>query len=86
MSILETILTRAMSDPTFADLLFADVEKALSEYELTADEIATLKSMSRAEFETLDAENRRSMSVSAAKKTTTEFPAESVSLNFGKTL
>ncbi len=62
MSDLETILARAMSDPAFADALFADPEKALAEYDLPAEVIAKFKSMSQAEFEALDAEDRRSMS------------------------
>ena len=47
----ESILTRAMSDAAFADSLFANPEKALSGFDLTAEEIANLKAMSRAEFE-----------------------------------
>jgi hypothetical protein len=61
----ESVLSRAMSDPAFADLLFSDPEKALATlagFELTAEEIARFKKMSRAEFdEILTPEERKSM-------------------------
>jgi hypothetical protein len=63
MSTIETILSRAMSDHAFADALFADPEKALAEYDLPADVIEKFKKMSRAEFESLDTEERQSMSI-----------------------
>jgi hypothetical protein len=47
----ETILTRAMSDPAFAELLFTKADKALAGYDLTAVEIANLKSMPRQAFD-----------------------------------
>jgi hypothetical protein len=47
---LETILSRAMSDTTFTEALFANPEKALAGYDLTAEEIANLKDLPRAEF------------------------------------
>ncbi|MCK6568857.1 MAG: hypothetical protein DCC59_10670 [Chloroflexi bacterium] len=47
----ESILTRAMSDAVFADSLFANPEKALTGFDLTAEEVASLKGMSRAEFD-----------------------------------
>ncbi len=71
MSTLETILTRAMSDPAFADLLLADPEKALAGYDLTAEEVASLKSMTRADFGALSAdapEERKSMALNAYLK------------------
>ncbi len=68
MSTLETILSRAMSDPAFADALFADPEKALAEYDLSAEEIAIFKNITRAEFESLEAEARQSMSALFAGK------------------
>ncbi len=67
MSTLESVLARAMSDPAFADALLADPEKALAEYDLPAEVVAKLKEMSRADFEALDAEDRRSMSIKGAK-------------------
>ncbi len=63
MSTLETILTRAMNDPAFADVLLTDPEKALAEYELPPEVIAEFKNISRAEFEALKTEDRQSMSV-----------------------
>lgn len=62
MSTLETILTRAMSDPAFADALLADPDKALAEYNLPPEEVAKFREMSRAEFDALVTEERRSMS------------------------
>ena len=47
----ESILTKAMSDSAFANALFADLDKALAGYDLTAEEMSSLKSMSRADFE-----------------------------------
>jgi hypothetical protein len=49
MSTLETILSRAMGDPAFADQLFADPETALAGYDLSPEELALLKSMPRSE-------------------------------------
>jgi len=63
MSTIETILSRMMNDPEFADAIFANAEKALAEYDLSADEIAKFKGMSRADFEDLASaspENRKS--------------------------
>ena len=50
MSTLETVLSRAMSEPAFAEQLFADAEKALAGYDLTAEEKDQLKGMSRTDF------------------------------------
>jgi hypothetical protein len=51
MSTLETILTRMMSDAEFADQLFANTEKALAEYNLSAEEFSKLNHISRADFD-----------------------------------
>ena len=48
---IESVLTRAMSDPEFANQLFSDAEQALVGFDLTADEVTQLKSMSRADFD-----------------------------------
>lgn len=40
-----------MSDTTFADMLFANPDAALAGFDLTAEETAKIKSISRAEFE-----------------------------------
>ena len=61
MSTLETILSRAMSDPEFAEQLFNNPGEALAGYDLTAEEHKQLKNMSRAEFEVLATEQRNSM-------------------------
>jgi len=62
MSVIETILSRAMNDPDYANLLFADPDQALAEYDLTDEEIAKLKSISRTRFEALEPEERKSLS------------------------
>ena len=62
MSIMETVLTRAMSDPAFAEALFADPEKALAEYHLPGETIEKFKNIGRAEFNSMDAEERKSLS------------------------
>ena len=43
----EEILSRAMSDATFADALFADPAKALEGLDLTAEEAASFKDLHR---------------------------------------
>lgn len=55
---IEIILTRAMSDATFADMLLANPDATLANFDLTAEEIAALKSLSRAEFENATPESR----------------------------
>jgi hypothetical protein len=68
MSAIESILSRAMSEPAFADMLFANPEQALTGYELTAEERTSLQSMSRADFGKLSAaspEERKSFSYQA---------------------
>jgi len=63
MSALETILARMMSDAAFADGVFADAEKALTEYNLSAEDLAKFKGMSRARFEAMTAEDRKSFGI-----------------------
>ncbi len=46
----ESVLSRAMKDQSFAETLFTNPEKALAGYELTAEEKANLKGMDRATF------------------------------------
>ena len=60
----EAILSKAMSDAKFADALFADPEKALAGYDLTAEEAASFKELSRADLGKMvhaSLEERRSM-------------------------
>ncbi len=59
----ESILSKAMSDAAFADALFADPEKALAGFDLTREEIASLKNLSRAQFEAMTPEERKSFIV-----------------------
>ena len=63
MSIIETILSRAMSDDTFAEQIFSDAETALAEYNLPADEVAKFKGLSRVQFDAMTPDERKSMSV-----------------------
>ena len=61
MSTLETILSRAMNDAEFAELLFTDLNQAVAEYNLPAEEYVKLKDLSRTEFASLAIEQRKSM-------------------------
>jgi len=61
MSITNAILERMMNEPDFADTVFADAEKALAEYNLTAGVLEKFKSMSRAEFKTISTEERKTL-------------------------
>ena len=54
MSTIETILTRMMQDPAFAEAIFSDAEKALTEYSLSAEEASKFKELSRAQFDAMD--------------------------------
>ena len=61
---LETILSRMMNEPEFANAVFTDAEKALTEYNLSAEEIAKFKGITRADFEALTSyapEERKSL-------------------------
>jgi len=66
----ESILSRAMSDPAFADLLFTDAAKALEGAELTAEEASSLNGLSRAQFQTMSPEDRKSFCMSNHNETT----------------
>ena len=52
---IEAVLLRAMSDRPFADELFANVEKALADYDLTAEEIAKFKGLFSMDFDAITA-------------------------------
>ena len=56
----ETILTRMMSDPAFAEAVFADAAKALAEYNLSAEDLVKFKELTRAQFEGMSTEDRKS--------------------------
>lgn len=47
----EEILTRAISDRTFADLLFSDPDRAMAGYDLTDEEIEGLKAIFHGGFD-----------------------------------
>ena len=61
MTTLETVLTRMMNEPAFADAVFTDAAAALADYQLSAEELANIKAMSRAKFENLAPEDRKSL-------------------------
>lgn len=63
MSTIEIILSRMMNDPAFADVVFADAETALAEYNLSAEEVMKFKGLSRAQFDVMTPGERKSMSV-----------------------
>ena len=65
---IESVLSRAMSDSAFAESLFSEPESALAGFDLTADEVTQLKSMSRADFDKVKSgspEERKSFSLGA---------------------
>ena len=67
----ETVLSRAMSDAAFAEELFANPEQSLAGYDLTAEEVAKFKNMTRAELNAmagLAPDERKSMSFSWGMK------------------
>jgi hypothetical protein len=47
----QEIITKAVTDEEYRDLLLSDPEKALEGYELTDEETASLKALERDEFE-----------------------------------
>ena len=63
MSTIETILSRMMREPDFAEAVFTNAEKALAEYNLTPKEYAAFKALSRAEFDAQAVEGRKSMAI-----------------------
>jgi hypothetical protein len=62
---IESVLSRAMSDNSFADALFANPAQALAGFDLTAEEVVKFQGMSRADFESLvtNPEQRKSFGV-----------------------
>ena len=81
MSTIESILTRCMSDPAFAEALIAKPTETLAEYNLSAEELAQFQGLSQVEIDALVAnpENRKSFSILRAslsgegKKVTIDF-------------
>lgn len=63
MSTIETILERMMNDPAFADAVFADAEKALTDYNLSVEDLTKFRNLSRAQFDTMSTEERKSFFV-----------------------
>ena len=61
MSTTEAILSRMMHEPEFAEAVFTDAENALAEYELSGDDLAKFKGLTRSQFEGLTPEDRKSM-------------------------
>jgi len=65
MSTIETILSRMMKDPAFADEVLAKTKNVLANYNLSVEELAQIRSMSRAEFISFAAEERKSFASTA---------------------
>lgn len=61
MTTIETILSRMMKEPDFAEAIFVDTEKTLESYGLSANELALFQKMTQAQFRTLTADERKSM-------------------------
>jgi len=61
MPTIETILTRMMNDSAFADTVFVNAASALGEYDLTPEDLAQFKRISRAQFDEMQADQRKSM-------------------------
>ncbi len=55
------IIGRAVVEPDFRELLFANPDNALNGYDLTTEEIAALKSISREQFDAAESELRDRM-------------------------
>lgn len=47
----ETIISRAVTEPEYRELLFNEPDKALEGYELTEEEAASLKELEREKFD-----------------------------------
>ena len=47
----QEVIIKAVSDPEFRELLFSDPDKALDGYELTEEEVESLKHVDRDSFE-----------------------------------
>ena len=76
MSTIESILTRSMSDPAFAEALIAKPTETLAEYNLSAEELAQFQGLSHIEIDAMAAnpENRKSFSLwGEGKKVTIDF-------------
>jgi len=61
MSTIETIFARMMNETEFAKSVFTDAGKALAEYNLSADELEKISGLTRAQFETMTIDERKSM-------------------------
>lgn len=47
---IESVVSRAMSDAAFAELLFSEQDKALAGYDLTAEEAAAFSDLAQADL------------------------------------
>lgn len=66
---IESILTRAMSDASFAETLFAEPDSALAGFDLTAEEIAKFKGLTRTQFQSMSIEDRKSFGIIVHERT-----------------
>ena len=68
---IESVLSRAMSDTTFADSLFANPAQALASFDLTAEEVAKFQGISRADFDAIvsaSPEQRKSFGIGVPQR------------------
>jgi len=69
MSTIKTILERMMNEPAFAKSVLADAGKALTEYNLPAEELAKFQGLSPSDFSAFTStspEERKSFSLDGA--------------------
>jgi hypothetical protein len=52
----QTIIGRVVTEAEYRELLFSDPDKALEGYELTEEEVATLKGLEREKFDAVAGE------------------------------
>lgn len=53
---MQTVIGKAVVDPAYRELLFSDPDEAIKDQNLTAEEIAGVKGLSRAKFDEVSAE------------------------------
>jgi len=59
MSTIDIILTRMMYEAVFADAVFENAEAALTEYNLTSEEVSRFKTLSRLKLSAMTLEDRK---------------------------
>jgi len=77
MSVIESILTRAMQEPEFAERLFNDLEAAVADYRLSTTDLNQLEKLSYSNLSslpTITPEERKSFLTLFAEPGKIEFP------------